>query len=190
MSPEKKIDDVLKALNSAYIKSISIIKYKDGNITVVSHPDISYRYVSMSDLFISVMFENLNDDEINRDVSLIIDFLLDNGLVGVTKTNTIPARDDKYYITWKGRVLIENGGYTKEKELREQKERISELKYNMTIAGAWLAGIGSILLVIIEVLKNAKWVVSIEAGTLAIILLMGILLGISIWQLIRPQSKN
>lgn len=190
MTPEEKLDAVLTVLDKAYLKSVTPIVINDGNGTLTIHPQYEDRYKTLSELTISVGFANLNNVDAFRDVELIVEYLVERGTVKVDTSVTIPYHGDRYFITWRGRVLIENGGYSKRRTVTEAKEKVADFKNNLMIVGTWLAGIGGVLLVIIEVLKRAKWILSIEAATLTIFLFVGVLIGIIIWQVIRPYSKT
>ena len=118
-----------------------------------------------------------------RDAHIVIQKLLKDGHIGV-----LPDKE-WYYITFDGAKLIKDGGYAKASEKAKYQKKIQNLKDYLVIVGAWMAGIGTLLLFGVDFLKHKGWIFSINLMTAGYLILTGILLGLCIPLLILELIK-
>ena len=86
----------------------------------------------------------------------------------------------RYYITFDGAVFIHNGGYTVSAKDHLLKEKAEFAKTNLMILGSWMAGIGTLLLVCVEMLKHLGWAISINLLTVCFLIFSGVVVGVLI----------
>ena len=153
----------------------------------------------LDDIFVNLM----NVEISSRDMHIVINQLKKDGYVDAivytkqqTQKDGIPllADTELYFVTFSGAKLLHEGGYTTfyEKEVRQKK--IQNLKDWLIIFGSWMAGIGTVFLFLVEiikffVLKGYRWFFSMQMLQLWILLALGIVLGIAVTVLLSQASK-
>lgn len=90
-------------------------------------------------------------------------------------------------ITALGMKFIHDGGYTSnaEKDVRQKKSQ--SLKDWMLIFASMLAGIGTVGVVLIEILKKADWMANVDLNRYFFVFFSGVLLGIGLYILISEK---
>lgn len=93
---------------------------------------------------------HLNSDIGNRDKHIIFEKLKSDGYVGIKKDN----EGDKYYITFKGLLLLKDKGYV---EMKKKEAILENLQLLMTVVialGSGLATLGTFGLLYFEYVKH------------------------------------
>jgi len=99
----------------------------------------------------------------------------------LAKDGYLDNRGGNHYSTnIEGRYFISNGGYV-QKTIDDNVERRNQIRNNnLLIIGSWMAGIGALALVLIEIVKKLNWVLSINALTAWFLFSLGICTGMLI----------
>ena len=158
-SPNEFLNDILNAL---------LLEYEQDPFPIPREVVIAQRWIKLS----------------QRDTHIVIKKLCKDGYA-----DFIVDEVEKYYITFEGVKFIHNGGYVTAYKKETQKTRNQNLKDWLIILGSWMAGIGTILLFLVEFLKRLGWVLSINVLTVCFLLGSGTLLGILVAIMLMESNK-
>ncbi len=176
------LDILLNRLQEAHDRKFKFTTFTHENGVVESHYNISpdIEYISFTDLVIRTSRET---PKYHNAIVLAIDFLNKKELIKIKNINN----DNHYAITFEGLKKLEKGGFNGMALAKINALRANNQRENALMYGTWLAGVGAILLVTIEILKKWGWVGTIEALTLWIFLGIGVLTGLCITQLMKSE---
>jgi len=91
-----------------------------------------------------------------HDLRLIFDKLHKDGYLD--KAYHSITGDEQFSINFKGKFFSrKEGGYAANAEMEKRRKEIQNLKDWLLIVGSYLAGIGTVLLFVIELLKHFVW---------------------------------
>ena len=101
----------------------------------------------------------------------------------------------RYNITFTGKCFWDiDKGYIATLQTRELEMKQAKAGNGLLIVGSWLAGLGTFLLFLLEIVKKFHWLVSVELWTYVFVAFLGIVAGIvfavSIIQLLSWQSQR
>jgi len=97
-----------------------------------------------------------NNTHASHDIQLIFDKLHKDGYLD--KYSHFVTGDPIYSINFNGKFFSrKEGGYAAKAKTEKRRKRIQNLKDWLLIAGSYLAGIGTVLLFAVELLKHFVW---------------------------------
>jgi len=158
-NPDEFLNDILNAL---------LLEYEQDPFPIPREVVIAQRWIKLS----------------QRDTHIVIKKLCKDGYADFISDGV-----EKYYITFEGVKFIHNGGYVTAYKKETQKTRNQNLKDWLIILGSWMAGIGTILLFLVEFLKRLGWILSINLLTVCFLLGSGILCGFAIALIMLELNK-
>lgn len=134
------LDIVLSIMNQAYIESTT--PYVDDTGTQ-RLPPFTARFLKEGHIITMLAMRGFELEAWN--LSLMMSYLLKKEMIVTSDGRAIPgAWDQQFTITWEGRVLIEEGGYTMLHNSDKRKKRIEKWKEVLIIVGTLLGGIGAV----------------------------------------------
>jgi len=150
---DDKLDAVLRCLNDHYDKKHTYTEHtlEDGR-TFVMYKDHLVKITGLS-------FEEIQKEtetilkEIPVELALIIPFLLKKEFILFIKDMT----GTKYAITLEGKRFIIDGGFSEQTKKMKKEAQNEIARTRWLTVGTWLAGIGAIGLVLLEIYKHYYW---------------------------------
>lgn len=171
---DASIDAVLSYLNQCFDISITPATYTDvdrGIYTV--HPQPGTKWRLQSEILIGAFYAS-NGETLIKEMDLILSYLLKKELI--IRDAMHAGEPAKYCINFEGRYLIKRGGFI-EKNKKEINDAQNENQREYALMyGTWVAGLGAVGLLILEILKRYHWMPSINLFVFLIVFLLAVIM--------------
>lgn len=130
----------------------------------------------------------------SQHITEVLEGMIDDGFVKLFPKmkdgSTIEPHLRNYIITLKGETFKSEGGYAVKIKLDHDQKTYQIRRDQWLLYATWFAGFWAMCLVVVEILKHWKWIVTIEVLTLWIFLGIGIFVGIIIFLLVQEVKSK
>ncbi len=179
MTINQKLDAVLSCLSEAYDSAHTIIKTDlgDGNTMWVAGFGGNQHQLTLLELLIQLQIHYEYSNQ-KGELEHIIQFLAKNEMIQLTRLDM----HQKYFITFQGKFLIENGGYTHKQETEEEEKKFFKsiaVQNNQNAKRlntlTLVLAVGTIALFLATCIEKFHLLGSIQLWTSLMLFLMGVI---------------
>ena len=172
LSANQKLDIVLTFLNKTYYNAKlsnpidAVTPVNEGSKSIIGKKRLSLENISGLIVLDSVVDFKPEVGEID----LIVEYLFTKGYIDKV--------EGEYGICYEGMILIENGGFEANARFAQRENERQIRRDRLLVVGSWMAGLGAILVVLIELIKHLGWVLSVNFLTDIFVYSLGICTGL------------